>query len=138
PLARGSTIVGVDLMLYPGIYSKLEDAAADLTGQHVHLIKGDRPDPAILRRVEKLGPFDACLIDGNHTLPYVKRDWDNYGPMCKMVAFHDINWSRPPLPPNTMKAYDVIEVPQFWNSIKNGYRHVEIKKDKQDNGVGVL
>jgi cephalosporin hydroxylase len=135
-LPQGSTIVGVDLMQYPDIYTRLQDAAAHLTGQHVHLIKGDSTNRDIINRVEKLGPFDACLIDGNHTLPYVKKDWENYGPMCRLVAFHDINWFRPPGHAEQIK-YN-ISVPQFWNKIKIDYRHVEIKKDKQDNGIGVL
>ena len=137
-LPRGSTIVGVDLMLYPDIYTRLQDAAADLTGQKVHLIRGDSTNRNIVRDVEKLGPFDACLIDGNHTLPYVKKDWENYGPMCRLVAFHDINWSRSAIERGQMRIDYQIDVPQFWNGIKKDYRHIEIKKDKQDNGIGVL
>src|SRR5262245_30508994 len=134
-LPRGSLIVGVDLMQYPDIYMKLRESAAALTGQKVHLIKGDSTNQNLVRDVAKFGPFDACLIDGNHTLPYVKQDWENYGPLCRLVAFHDINWSRPPDHPDLKYG---IEVPEFWNSIKNGYRHVEIKRDKQDNGIGVI
>lgn len=31
-----------------------------------------------------------------------------------------------------------IEVPQFWESIKGGYRHEECKLDGPHNGIGVL
>jgi predicted O-methyltransferase YrrM len=137
-LPKGSHIVAVDLMQDINIATRLQDVCADLSksGYKVHLLRGDSTHPDMIRNVAKLGPFDACLIDGNHTLPYVKQDWENYGPMCKLVAFHDINYSRPSDHKN-YKKYP-IDVPAFWNGIKNDYRHLEIRKDKQDNGIGLL
>ncbi len=136
-LPKGSRIVAVDLMQYHDIVVRLQAAAADLSnaGYQVHLIKGDSTNQNIVRDVKKLGPFDACLIDGNHTLPYVSSDWHSYGSMCRLVAFHDINWYRPVGHPD--RKYQ-IDVPEFWNGLKGDYRHVEIKRDKQDNGIGVL
>lgn len=135
-LPKGSRIVAVDLMLYPDIAGPLKKAADDLTGIDVRLIKGNSADPAIIKQVQDLGPFDACLIDGDHELAGVTSDWRNYGSLCRVVAFHDINWYRPEGHPQARKY--PIHVPQLWNEIKKEFRHVEIKRDKQDNGIGVL
>ena len=141
-LPPGSLIVGIDLMQYPDFENRLRLAAGSLTGQNVKLFKGDSTNYNIVRDVAKLAPFDACMIDGNHTLPYVSKDWENYGPLCRLVAFHDINFHRSPEELSQMqqlqKGVLAIDVPKFWNEVKTGYRHTEIKLDKQDNGIGVL
>jgi len=98
------------------------------------LIIGDSTDEEVIEDVRKLGPFDACLIDANHTEPYVRKDWANYGPMCRIVAFHDIGWVPRPEPTKKMP----IEVPKVWNEIKKQYRHQEIRLNVRDNGIGVL
>lgn len=105
------------------------------SGYDVHLIWGDSTDADIIQRVAALGPFDAALIDGNHTLPYVLSDWLHYGPLCRLVAFHDIAWSRPA----NWTGYQ-IDVPEFWAGVKGDYRHQEIRRDRtgQDNGIGIL
>lgn len=136
-LPMGSTMVAVDLMRFPQIVAGLLTAVDELRkrGQTVHLIKGDSTSQNIMHQVKDLGPFDACLIDGDHSLVGVKQDWKNYGPLCKLVAFHDINWFRPVGHPDRQQT---IDVPEFWNSIKGDYEHKEIKRDKRDNGIGVL
>lgn len=143
-LPKGSRIVAVDLMMYGDIAARLRAAAADLSkaGYKVHLISGDSRNPNVVRDVRKLGPFDACLIDGDHRLEAVRTDWENYGAMSRLVAFHDINYFRTPEELRQQRQLNpgvlAIDVPKFWNEIKKDYRHVEIKKDKQDNGIGVL
>lgn len=111
-------------------------AAIKESGRAASLLLGDSTDERIVEDARKLGPFDCVLIDANHTLPYVTRDWENYGPMASIVAFHDIAWRRP----LEWKGGYRIDVPQLWESIKGGYRHREIKLDPtgQDNGFGVL
>jgi hypothetical protein len=37
------------------------------------------------------GPYDMVFIDGDHSYAGVKADWENYGPMGKIVGFHDVN-----------------------------------------------
>lgn len=143
-LPDGSRIVAVDLPINNTL-PFLEKSILELRKKYeVHLFLGDSTSETIVEQVRALSPFDAILIDGNHTLPYVTKDWQNYGPMGKMIAFHDIAWWRetgynPKLMP--------IEVPQFWNNIKKNYRHIEIKHEKVrgaigarecDNGIGVL
>jgi len=105
-------------------------------GYEVHLFIGDSVDPKIVANVRALGPYDLVLIDANHTEPYVRQDWLNYGPMARIVAFHDIAYDLGDRPVPSWK----IEVPKVWNEIKQGYRHEEIKLDptKRDNGLGIL
>lgn len=104
-------------------------------GYDSHLILGDSTDSSVVEKVKSLGPFDAIFIDANHTMPYITKDWHNYGPMARIVGFHDIAWKRAP-----GTATYRIDVPEFWESIKGDYRHEERKLDPtgQDNGIGVL
>jgi len=146
-LPPGSTIVAVDL---PQGDKSFKDTEPHLRqccqalrdrGYRVSLIIGDSTDQEVIDDVYKLGPFDACFIDANHTRDYVRKDWANYSKICKIVAFHDINFYRPGgLPPHKKP----IEVREVWDEIKKDYRHVEIIKGKpnsigcKDNGIGVL
>ena len=140
-LPTGSKIVSVDLphgdKSFKESQPHLEECIRELKkkGYDAHLVLGDSTNQDIINQVKALGPFDACFIDANHTLSYIKKDWENYGPMARMVAFHDIGFYRKEgLPPHKKP----IEVPIFWKGIKNGYKNVEIRYDKQDNGIGVL
>lgn len=119
----------------PGDFASLRACAAKLRegGYDAQVIEGDSTDKMIVGRVEEHGPFDACFIDANHTLSYVTKDWENYGPLCRMVAFHDINWKREP---GTFRRR--VDVPVLWNQLKTKYRHEEIRLGAQDNGIGVL
>jgi len=140
-LPRNSRIVGVDL---PHGDTSFKESLPPLQhcierlkglGLDAHLIIGDSTDKEIIEKVRMLGPYDAILIDANHTLPYVRNDWHNYSVMGKLIAFHDIGFYRKEgLPPQKKP----IEVPIFWKQIKNDYRHMEIRHDTQDNGFGIL
>lgn len=81
------------------------------------------------------GPFDLILIDGDHTYEGVKADWENYGHLGRIVAFHDI--ADPGLPND---KGEVIEVKKFWDEIKGDYHHVEFIDNKAQfpMGIGVL
>jgi len=142
-LKVGSRIVSVDLPHGDTSFKETEPnlrACVDhlkRLGYDAHLFLGDSTSPEIINKVRALGPFEACFIDANHTIPYVTRDWENYGPMCQLVAFHDINFKRPEGWAQTTKKMP-IEVPQFWDSIKGNYKHQEIRLDQQDNGIGIL
>jgi predicted O-methyltransferase YrrM len=129
-LPPGSRLVSVDMEIRP----ELEECAADIRamGHAVYLISGDSTHSAVVLEVSALGPFDAVLIDGNHAKPYPEQDWENYGE-AGIVAFHDIGKSEI----LDLKPWRA-DVPELWNSIKDKYRHVEIRAPKGGIGFGVL
>lgn len=141
-LPVGSRIVAVDM---PGGTKAWNDSRRSLKacihrliaeGYDARIIWGDSTDPKIIEQVQAHAPFDACLIDANHTLPYVTKDFANYGPMAKIVAFHDLAWHREPGWQGCR-----IDVPEFWASIKDDYaRTEEIIRcpTGKNNGIGVL
>lgn len=104
-------------------------------GYDAHLVWGDSTAPDVIAQVRALGPFDACFFDGNHTRSYVERDFASYGPMSRILAFHDIAWRR------ASEWEGVrIDVPQFWDEVKKRYRHKEFRMcpTGKNNGIGVL
>jgi cephalosporin hydroxylase len=136
-LRHGSRVVAVD---FPNGMGGKPDAIVALracvvklcrVGYDAYLIEGDSHKKKIVERVRALGPYDCVFVDGDHTREGVTQDWKNYGPMAKMVAFHDIACS------NTQKP---IRVLQFWEEIKTEHRHLEIKAHYtgRHNGIGVL
>lgn len=142
-LPKGSRIVSIDLphgdKSFKESQPPLEECVRALKtkGYDAHLILGDSTAPDVIEKARSLGPFDGILIDANHTLPYVRKDWENYGPMGRIVAFHDIGFYRAEgLPPHKKP----IEVPIFWRELKSEgkYRTMDIRRDKQDNGIGVV
>jgi hypothetical protein len=152
-LPAGSRIVSVDLphgtKAWRESEAALDQVMADLAfknGHLAHLIWGDSTAPEVVEQVRVLGlkggmdsirtePFDAVFIDANHTMPFIEKDWANYGPMARIVAFHDIGWRRAPEWVGTR-----IDVPQFWDRVKQDYRHQELKfcPTGKNNGIGVL
>jgi hypothetical protein len=52
----------------------------------------------------------------------VAADSKNYGPIGRIIAFHDLAWKRAPEWVGTR-----IDVPEFWASIKGDYQHEEFK-----------
>jgi predicted O-methyltransferase YrrM len=137
----GSLVVSVDLphgdTSFKESQPHLEACVRHLSeeGYKALLFLGDSTDQRIIDSVKALGPFDAVFIDANHTLPYVTKDWENYGQMAtKLVAFHDVGWKPRPEVSKKMP----IEVPMLWNKLKQQYRHQEICLEPRDNGIGVL
>lgn len=96
-MPKGSRIVSVDLpcdstpkFLRP--LSSLKDTCKKIgmMGGNVELLIGDSHDPEMVAAVGKYAPYDFGFIDGDHTYEGAKADWQNYGPMCKIVGFHDV------------------------------------------------
>lgn len=142
-MPKGSRVVSVDL---PNSHwgrsesqASLEACIAHLKrdGYDAHLFLGDSTSPDIINKVSALAPFDAVFIDANHTEPYVRRDFSNYGTLTRIVCFHDIGWNNP-TPPGRMP----IEVPKVWAELKNAHRDratfSEIRHDHGHNGIGIM
>lgn len=137
-LPVGSRVVSVDLpwgdrSSQPYLTSCVEGLRKD--GYDAHMILGDSTDEGVVEQARALGPYDAIFIDANHTEPFVRRDWASYGPMGRIIAFHDIGWIARPEPGNKLP----IDVPKVWAEIRtHGTRYEEIKRCPRDNGIGVL
>lgn len=140
-MPKGSRIVAVDLpngtVAWTESRRSLKGAVAELCarGYDARIIWGDSTDPKIVAEVNTLGPFEAVFLDGNHTMPYVEKDWANYCQTPRIVGFHDIGWKRPT---DASIKYSRIDVPEFWDRIKGGFRHEAINLEAKDNGIGVL
>lgn len=139
-LPAGSVGVAVDL---PGALwgveksrNALNAVVSDLNskGYKASALFGDSQTEATRRLVAGRGPFDAILIDGDHTLPGVTADWRNYGGMAPIVAFHDIV--------GTGQAEKVegnpVEVPILWERIKAAHEVVEFVTSGSRMGIGVV
>jgi predicted O-methyltransferase YrrM len=140
-LPKGSRIVAVDMpkgtKAWPESNIALSDTVARLKrdGYDSRIIWGDSQFGAVVNNVLALGPFDAIFLDADHRLAGVRNDWHNYGPMGRLIAFHDIAWRRAPEWVGVR-----IDVPQFWDGIKGSYRNIEFKycPTGKNNGIGVL
>lgn len=131
-LPKGARIVSVDIA--PRV--ELERCINELAdrGYDAHLIVGDSQAAATIAEVAKLAPFDCLMIDGDHRMPVPRIDWENYGHMARIVAFHDIAYKH-----RSGRPEEQIEVPQQWQAVKSQFRHEEIIGNDMDyHGIGVL
>ena len=140
-LPRGSKVVSVDLPHGDTSFKETEQhlkACVDelvRRGYKATLVIGDSTDEKIVERVRKMSPFDLIFIDANHTETYVWRDWENYGPMGKLVAFHDIGHIMLPHKPTNKLP---IEVGKVWKQLRREHEHLEIRNCAASNGIGIL
>ena len=127
-------LVGVDLGVDP-FSPDGEDIAGPLTqtitdlcaqGYDARLVLGDSHDPKVVEIVRELGPYDFVFIDGDHSYDGVYQDYRNYGPMAKVVAFHDIVYGKP--------GHDGAKV--LWQQIKQNQCRAEYVRSGL--GIGVL
>lgn len=132
--------VGVAVDLPAGLWGKngtqdnLKKACEDLSkkGYDVRFVLGDSTSREIIENV--YGDYDAILIDGDHTLEGVSMDYENYGWMSDIVAFHDIVGFN-----EKEKAHNnPVEVPLFWSRIKKGKDYREFVDEGSTMGIGVL
>ena len=136
-MAQGALLVSVDMPDAEGSGTpknlnsggSLKDACKriSLTGRTVQLFVGNSHDRMVVERVRGFAPFDFGFIDGDHSYAGVKADWENYGPMCKVVAFHDI-------------AGPVEGCVRFWSELKASgqYRTQEFVTPGKGFGIGVV
>jgi hypothetical protein len=138
-LPQGSRIVATDFPAHKNgkqsprhtdsaVY--LQRAVSDLTdnGRPATMILGDSHAADTVAKVRALGPFDAALIDGDHTYEGVAADWRNFGPMARIVAFHDLMGDKSAS----------IGPRRLFNELKATHRHQVISVDPQSRGIGVV
>lgn len=112
----------------------LDYAIAGLDDDYlVQAIYGSSRDKEIIDKVSVLAPFDMVFIDGDHTLEGVTKDYENYGHLGKMVAFHDIVDDM-----RANKRGETIDVPVFWKKLKNEKPYIEFVEQGSKMGIGVI
>jgi len=137
-LPKGSVGVAID---FPGGDFGDERSAEDLVatvrrlrqnGYDVRCIFGPSSSPLVYQRaLQPTGtPYDAILIDGDHSYKGVRSDWRLYG----LVAFHDI--AAPEGYSN--QAGVKVEVGWLWTDLKRQHPHVEFITPGSNMGIGVI
>lgn len=109
-------------------WSLLQDAGLCQFPDVIHIVADSQLSSTVdlLRR-----DYDLVFIDGDHTYEGVRRDWENYGPMGKCVAFHDIADWRVDYPKwGPAKLYKELK-DQFANTI-------ELVTTTDGCGIGVI
>ena len=121
-----SKIVALDMveqkhaLLDPMLSLKYNCHRLQELGHEVHLIEGDSHLHDNRAKAEQHAPYDFIFIDGDHSYDGVKRDWLDYGPMGKVVGFHDVSGGTE-------------GCVRFWKELKaqNKYRTVEFDHPRQ-------
>lgn len=101
--------------------STIDDLKAQ--GFDAEYLFADSSTPQAVEWAGKCTPYDLVFIDGEHDFPGVRRDWVNYGPMGRRVAFHDIVHARH-------------DVKHLWAEIKTGHRTEESVHSHM--GIGIV
>ena len=127
---------------YPEMKQKLyKYFLSDNPKRKMFLIQGDSHENATLEKIKTalLGnKIDFLFIDGDHTYSGVKQDFEMYAPLVRkngIIAFHDIVTNT-----TNHEDAETIEVPIFWNEIKNSFKYKEfIDSPNQGNmGIGII
>lgn len=101
--------------------------------QKMFLIRGDSHSQNSLNEVIKNldgEKVDVLFIDGDHTYNGVKSDFEMYSHLVRpggIIGFHDIGKT-----PSVEYGTE-----QFWNEVKNNFKHVEIIDDQNRLGYGI-
>lgn len=131
-LAPGAKILGVDL---PNADDNPLDSEQALLikcneiramGHDCNVIVGDSHDPNVVATVHQFAPFDFVFIDGDHSDAGVRKDWENYGHLGRIVAFHDIATPAP--------CY----VAGLWSELKKKYETREFRAFTDFLGIGII
>jgi len=121
----------------PASVPHLRRATEDLVrrGYRIDVVLGDSCTKRVRDQVEECGPFDAVLIDGDHRYSGVSADWNFYGQLAPIVAFHDISGEG-----ETTKDGQAlpVEVPRLWHELKPHFNCVEFVGAESTMGIGVI
>jgi len=133
-------LISVDL--YQAIEKRILFRYIGKEKQKIFLIQGDSHSIETLRKIEGIlrdDKVDFLFIDGDHSYEGVKKDFEMYSPLVRkggIIAFHDII-------PDYYTKYGIKtsswagEVYKFWDEVKEKYEHLEIVKDKNQDGFGI-
>lgn len=96
------------------------------THEGLNVIYGKSQDKEVIKKV---GFYDMIFVDGDHSFDAVEKDWRNYLPKCRYMAFHDICGYR-----------DCAGVQELWFLIKDLYPSWTFKADnkEQRSGIGII
>lgn len=138
-LPKGSRGIAVDLpgaaWGADGSRGPLRDIVNRLTagGYDCEVVFGASQSERVIAAVEQRGPYDAVFIDADHRYDSVAADWNNYGRLGRIVAFHDIAGV------GICSGGLQVEVPRLWSEIKaEECRHEEIVAPGSILGIGVI
>lgn len=137
-LPKGSKGVAIDLP--EAAWGKksssraLEQAVACLrdSGYDADAIYGDSASADVRQFAQARGPYDAIFIDADHRYEAVRKDWLTYGPMGRIIAFHDIDGV------GKRSGALTVEVPRLWREIAGQHSHREIIGGVRGMGIGVV
>ncbi len=109
--------------------------------QRIYFIRANSHEPNTLKKIKKIlvnMKIDFLFLDGDHTYPGVKADFDMYSPLVKkggIIAFHDIVKHDAFHDPSA-----AIEIDRFWKDIKDNYKNHEIIKNVKQGwaGIGII
>lgn len=116
----------------PHLIEAVEDLNAN--GYKCSYVFGNSQAEATSRLVWTRGPYDAVLIDGDHTLDGVTKDWEIYGKLAPYIAFHDIVGQGQVEKVNN----NPVEVPILWDRLKAKYETREFIDTDSRMGIGVV
>jgi predicted O-methyltransferase YrrM len=134
------TLISVDL--YQTIEAKVLFKYIKKEKQKIFLIQGDSHNIKTLRKIKEIlkdNSVDFLFIDGDHSYEGVKKNFEMYSPLVRkggIIAFHDII-------PDYYTRYGIKtdsragEIYKFWNELKEKYEHLEIVKDRNQDGYGI-
>jgi hypothetical protein len=137
-LPVGSRATAVDMVYGPwgkkDSEPALRRAVSDLSkqGYDADVMFGDSKSAGVQKFASDRGPYDAALIDGDHSYNGALADWKAYSPMARLVAFHDIDLGGGP------SRGMALDVPRLWAELKQSHRHVEIIGKVRGMGIGIL
>ena len=123
--APNAKIRSIDLGTLPGVKPCLSKVMEDLRagGFDADVRFGNSQDVETVEWAKSSGPFDLVFIDGDHDYDGVKKDYENFGPLGKLVVFHDI-------------AHPGHGVKKLWSEIKGNKQTTE--KVFSEMGIGVV
>lgn len=119
---KGAKLRSIDMGLDPeGLGASVMHLLRNGYDANVHF--GDSTSKEAVEWAKANGPYDVVFIDGGHDFPVCRLDWENYGPLGKVVGFHDI-------------YHPHHDVRKLWEEIKGIHKTEELAVSYM--GIGVV